>query len=291
MTLEADQADLVTGAFLGRLGVATGDLERLQTLPWPVLIEAQSAALLEVMAVVGAMPYHPVVDGVTVTEHPLAALDAGRAAGIDLVIGGTADEMRLFPDPRSRHADRDQLIKLAEGHLQSDAGRRLGVAPARAAALVDAYIRRSSSPEEAWTAVLTDSMMRLPAMQVADAQSRWQPATFSYLLSWQAPRLGAFHAIDLPFTFGTFDVDGWGEFVGADADALHLSSQMRAAWAAFAATGDPSTSSLGVWPRYSTGDRQTMELARYSRVVSDPHGEIRTLWEPDRVPTGGRIEP
>jgi len=291
MTLDAEQADFVTGAFLDRLGVATGDLEQLQALPWPVLIEAQSAALMEVMAAVGAMPYHPVVDGVTVPEPPLAALEAGRAAGIDLVIGGTADEMRLFADPRSRHADRDQLIRLAEGHLQSDAGRRLGIAPDRAAALVDAYTGRSTTAEEAWTAVLTDSMMRLPAMQVADAQSRWHPSTFSYLFTWEAPRLGAFHAIDLPFTFGTFEVDGWGAFVGADDDALRLSSQMRAAWAAFAATGEPSTPSLGVWPRYTTAGRETMELGRQSRVVSDPHGEIRRLWAPDRVPAAGRMEP
>ena len=33
------------------------------------------------------------------------------------------------------------------------------------------------------------------------------------------PELGAFHAVDIPFTFDTFDVDGWGEFVGFDADA------------------------------------------------------------------------
>jgi para-nitrobenzyl esterase len=206
------------------------------------------------------------------------------------VIGGTADEMRLFADPRSHHADRDQLITLAEGHLGGEAGRRLGLSADRAAAIVDAYVSRSSSSEEAWTAVLTDSMMRLPAMQVADAQSRWQPKTFSYLFTWEAPRLGAFHAIDLPFTFGTFDVDGWGSFVGADADAEHLSAQMREAWARFAATGDPTTDGLGPWPRYTTDGRQTMELGRHSRVVSDPHGEIRRLWQPDRVAAAGRME-
>jgi para-nitrobenzyl esterase len=290
MTLEPDQADFVTEAVLRRLDVASGHLQRLYTVPWEVLIEAQSAALMEVVGVVGAMPYHPVVDGIIVTEPPLAALEAGRAAGIDLLIGGTADEMRLFADPRSRNADRDKLIALAEAHLRSDAGGRLGISPARAGALVDAYLSRSGSSEQAWTAVLTDSMMRLPAMQVADAQSRWRPATYSYLFTWEAPGLGAFHAVDLPFTFGTFDVDGWGAFVGIDADGERLSAHMRAAWAAFAATGDPSTSGLGRWPRYTTDGRETMELGRQCRVVADPHGEIRRLWEPDRVPATGRME-
>lgn len=291
MTLEPDQSELVAGAVLHRLGISAGDIGRLQALPWETLVEAQSAALMEVVPVVGAMPFHPVVDGATVAEHPLAVLEAGRAAGVDLVIGGTADEMRLFADPRSRHADRDQLVRLAEGHLRSDAGRRLGIDPARAGSIVDSYTGRYPSPDAAWTAVLTDSMMRLPAMQVADAQSRWQPSTFSYLFTWEAPRLGAFHAIDLPFTFGTFDVDGWGEFVGADADAERLSSRMRAAWARFAATGDPTTSGLGPWPRYTTGDRETMELGRRCGVVSDPGGDLRRLWAPDRVPAVGKMAP
>jgi para-nitrobenzyl esterase len=291
MTLEPEQADIVTDALLGRLGIAAGEMDQLRTRSWEALVDAQSAALMEVIGTIGAMPFHPVLDGTVVAEHPLAALTAGRAAGIDLVIGGTADEMRLFADPRSRHADRDQLMTLAEGHLRGEPGRRLGLSADRAGAIVDAYTSRSSSSEEAWTAVLTDSMMRLPAMQVADAQSRWQANTFSYLFTWEAPRLGAFHAIDLPFTFGTFDVDGWGPFVGADADAERLSAQMREAWARFAATGDPTTSALGRWPRYTTDGRQTMELGRQCRVVSDPHGEIRRLWEPDRVAAAGRMEP
>jgi para-nitrobenzyl esterase len=128
-------------------------------------------------------------------------------------------------------------------------------------------------------------------MQVADAQSRWRPSTFSYLFTWEAPRLGAFHAVDLPFTFGTFDVDGWGDFVGFDADAERLSAQMRAAWAAFAASGDPSTSGLGPWPRYTTDARETMELGRLCGVLSDPGGDLRRLWELDHLPTVGKMAP
>ncbi len=290
-TLDPAEAELVTSAVLGRLGLATGDVGRLQALPWERLVEAQSAALMEVIGAIGAMPFHPVVDGSTVPEAPLAALEAGRTAGVDLVIGGTTDEMRLFADPRSARADRDQLVQMLEAHLQGHPGRHLGVAPGRAADLVDSYTGRSPSSQAAWTDMLTDSTMRLPAMQVADAQSRWRPSTFSYLFTWEAPRLGAFHAVDLPFTFGTFDVDGWGDFVGADADAERLSAQMRAAWAAFASSGDPSTSGLGPWPRYTTEARETMELGRRCGVVSDPGGDLRRLWELDHLPTVGKMAP
>jgi para-nitrobenzyl esterase len=289
-TLDAGQADLVTRAVLGRLGISSGQLDRLPSLPWEAIVEAQSTALMEVIGPIGAMPFHPVVDGTTVAEPPLRALDAGRAAGVEVMVGGTSDEMQLFADPRARHAERDQLTRMAEDLLRGHPVRHLGVAADRAATLIEFYTGRSESSEEAWVDVLTDSTMRLPAMQVADAVCRWQPATFSYLFTWEAPRLGAFHAVDLPFTFGTFDVDGWGDFVGADVDAERLSTQMRAAWARFAASGDPTTEGLGPWPRYTAEGRETMELGRHCRVVGDPHGHLRQLWQPDRIPAVGRME-
>jgi para-nitrobenzyl esterase len=289
-TLDADQADSVASAVLGRLGIGADDVERLQSVPWPELVAAQSAALEDVVPRLGMMPFHPVVDGSTVVEPPLAALRKGAASDIDLLIGCTSDEMRLFADPRSVGADRVRLVRLAEAHLAGHPGCHLGVPPGRAPELVDAYLQRYGSPDAAWTGVLTDSVMRLPAMQVADAHAGAAAATFSYLFTWEAPRLGAFHAIDLPFTFGTFDVDGWGEFVGADADARRLSGDLHQAWAGFARSADPSTPDLGRWPRYTAPDRLTMVLGRRSGVAADPHGPLRDLWRPDLLgsPLPGR---
>ena len=54
--------------------------------------------------------------------------------------------------------------------------------------------------------------------------------------------VGAAHAVDLPFTFGTLDVDRWRTFAGADSpEADRLSSRMRAAWAAFCHDADGRT--------------------------------------------------
>jgi para-nitrobenzyl esterase len=277
-TLDAELAGLVSSALLARLGVAESEVERLEGVPWEDVVDAQAAVVSDVVGTVGAMPFHPVVDGTVVPEPPLAALAEGAASGVDLLIGCTADEMRLFADARSRRADRETLVALAGAHLGCHPGRGLSVPPARAAEVVDAYLQRCSSSEAAWTGVLTDSLMRLPAMQVADAHAAHGSATFSYLFTWEAPVLGAFHAIDLPFTFGTFDVDGWGEFVGADVDAVRLAGHLRQAWAAFARSGAPTTPGLGRWPRYRPPERQTMVLGRHSRVDADPLRTIRELW-------------
>ena len=66
--------------------------------------------------------------------------------------------------------------------------------------------------------LLSDAEMQVPLRRALDAHAQNAP-TFDYLFSWRAPDIGAFHAVDLPFTFGTFDADGWGAFVGVDDDA------------------------------------------------------------------------
>jgi carboxylesterase type B len=90
--------------------------------------------------------------------------------------------------------------------------------------------------------LFSDVEMQVPLRRVLDAQAPHAP-TYTYLFTWEAPGVGAAHAVDIPFTFGNF-VDGWGEFVGFDADAERLSGEMRDAWTAFARDGDPG------WPRY-----------------------------------------
>ena len=42
------------------------------------------------------LPFIPVVDGVLLPDHPLAAVANGAAAGIDLLIGTNRDELTLF---------------------------------------------------------------------------------------------------------------------------------------------------------------------------------------------------
>jgi carboxylesterase type B len=88
-------------------------------------------------------------------------------------------------------------------------------------------------------------VLRVPALRVADGHARAGGVTYVYRFDWEAPGIGAAHAVDVPFTFGTFDRDGWGEAVGAEARADRLSADLRTAWLAFAHTGDPSHPGIG----------------------------------------------
>jgi para-nitrobenzyl esterase len=170
-----------------------------------------------------------------------------------------------------------------------------------AAALLAHYERRHagtsrSAGSDVWAAVQTDGLMRLPIERIAAAQSGHRAATFAYQLAYQphhASRdVGAFHAIDLPFVFDSFDAvsagDTWGVFLGIDDAGRALGRTMRTAWAAFAATGDPAVDGASPWPRYDTERRPTMIFDVASAAVDDPMAAERGwwdgLWHPDCRP-------
>ncbi len=57
---------------------------------------------------------------------------------------------------------------------------------------------------------------------------------------------------------------------------------MSDAWLAFARTGNPNTPALPAWPIYDLDAARTMVFDRDDRVVDDPRGDERRLF--DQVP-------
>jgi para-nitrobenzyl esterase len=196
-------------------------------LPLGALLDAQTTAIPRLLQPVGMMPFHPCIDGELLHAPPAEALASGVAAGVPLVAGTTADEMRLFLDPAAAAPERARLVRRVEKYV--------GVGAEQAEEIVARYEHEVGA--DVWPALFSDVEMQVPLRRALDAQARHAP-TFAYLFTWEAPGVGAAHAVDIPFTFGNFG-DGWGEFVGHDADAERLSSEMRDAWASFARTGDP----------------------------------------------------
>ncbi len=293
-TQRAATSTRVTQTLLQHTGATTVD--DLRALTAEQLLDAQTAVANQLLFEVGTMVFHPVVDDVFITTTPSLAVAAGAVDELDLLIGFTSDEMRLFPDPRADALGRGGLAAWARQYLTS----RMAADPGAdiAEGLVGEYLDRavgSARPNgsDVWAEISTDGIMRLPVVRVAD--SRRGPApTFLYEFAWQAKRpdrdVGAFHAIDLPFTFDTFDADGWGEFIGIDDDGRAVGLALRTAWATFAATGDPTCDVVGPWPAYDHLARQTMVLDVMPHMVPDPLGVEREwwegLWSPDCRPSG-----
>ncbi len=251
VTLTADQGRAVADTFARHLGMPRPDAEALRSIPVEALLEAQAATSAEMLGAVGPMAFAPVVDDDLCDGTILEGLTGGRARAIDLVIGTTRDELALFATPADPTLDDAGLVRRL--------GRLLGDAQDPVHMLRDVRARLPSAATNAdvWHAATTEVMMRAPALAVADAHTGAGGRTFVYRFDWSAPGLGAAHGVDLPFTFGTADREGWDEVVGWDRHAEALGRGWRAAWSRFAATGDPSPPDRD-WPMHDLDDPVVM---------------------------------
>jgi len=282
MTQSPEVAAKVARCFMGNAGAS--NVAELRQLEPEEIVAAQVQTAMEMFAEAGAMPFHPVVDGSLVPMPPAEVLRTSAASDIDVLIGGTAHELRLFKQELPADHSGQILHHMVSGHI----AKRTGAEPSESdvEALVGEY--RQAAEGTAWTndsdiltAVNTDVSMREPIQRMADFRAGAGSRTYMYDFRWcsQAdPDKGAFHAIDLPFALDSFHVDGWREFIGADEAAEALGRGMRSAWAAFARSGDPSTSELGPWPRYELDERMTMILDGDSIPAADPLKNERSMW-------------
>jgi para-nitrobenzyl esterase len=268
-TLSAEQAASVATNFLGAL---EGDA---RTTPVDAILAAQGEALMAGFAEIGAIPFHPYLDGEVITARPV---DAVAASDVDLLIGTTRDEMRMFGDPRSADLDRERLTRRTARYLAS-----LGGSAEAAPEVVACYDDdpHLPAPGDVWSAIQTDGEMRRPMAAVADAHANANAPGTTFVYRFDEPLAGrlahlrACHAADLPYPFGT--VDQWADVLGPGAPAL--AGAVQAAWVAFASGGDPSGPELGAWPAYGTDRRTTMLLsAETPGTVDDPDGKRRQVW-------------
>jgi para-nitrobenzyl esterase len=284
MTQSPDLAATVARTFMKHTGVR--DVASLRQLEPEAVVAAQLPTVMDMFAEVGPMPFHPVVDGSLVPASPAEILSTATATDIHVLIGATAHELRLFKEELPDESSKLILHHAVSGHI---AGRAGEVPSASEVEVVVGQYRQAAegtswtSDSDILTAINTDVSMREPIQRIADHRADAGARTYMYDFRWPSqadPDKGAFHAIDLPFVFDSFHVDGWREFIGADQGAEALGQGMRSAWAAFARSGDPTTAELGPWPSYDLNQRTTMILDANSSLASDPLQEERSMWRP-----------
>jgi para-nitrobenzyl esterase len=199
--------------------------------------------------------------------HPSGEPVFGRTGDLPLLAGSTAHEMRLFVP--AMELDTATLTMLLEPLLSAEAHRALG--NAAVTAVVDAYAGPTAMGD-----IATDVTMRLPLGDLIDEH---EGTVFAYSFAWESVGFGACHAVDLPFTFGTFDREGWADWVGGSPQ--ELSRAVREAWATFARDGVPAAKGLPTWPEYDES-RLTMLLGRTVEIVEDPLSQARRRCAPVR---------
>jgi para-nitrobenzyl esterase len=279
---------------LGRAGGAlVAPLKRklplLSSVVWPLTVPWRALQLLLVLPRVWpqGLPLQPVLDGDLFPRHPLEAIAEGIPRDVPVLVGTNLDEVKLFRfmDRQARRLDEAGLIARCERVIPGRDER--GVSWGRRA--VEVYRRaraargESTEPGELWSAIESDRTFRYPAMRLAELASARQPRTVAYLFTWRSPfaggALGACHALELPFVFGTLGHPLLRGFTGSGPEAGALAERIQDAWIAFARAGNPSHPALPEWPGYEPKRRATMILGRESRVELAPRQEERAFWD------------
>ena len=206
------------------------------------------------------------------TPLSLKSPSEGSARGIATIVGTNRDEFRLFAMMRSgiNEMDNDSVARSLKYYLPAEPVTGM-IATYEASRKKRGEV---TAPFDLLSAVMTDAMFRISALQLIEAQrDNGQPA-YSYLFNWKSPVmngfLGSCHALEMGFVFGTYD----DMFCGSGPDADRLSQCIQDAWLAFARTGSPGDN----WPVYGK-NRATMVLDKECRVEESPQEEERRAWD------------
>jgi para-nitrobenzyl esterase len=277
---QPERAAKLAEAVLQELGLAPGQLDQLQSMPFDRLIAAIGPAQLRVgppsQPRFDRYDFGPVVDGSVVPGHPFDPAAPYASRDVPVLVGSVKDEMAIYLAPEEKVWERT----LSEEDMRARVAKVAGDATDR---VVDTYRRLypNANPAERLISALTDSNFRIRSWILAERKAAQARApVWLYSFDWETPvfggRLKAYHALDVPFVFETIDA------VGATdrSEAAHeLARRVSSTWAAFARSGTPDNASIPHWPHYALNERATLILSRECRVDNDSGGMARALWK------------
>ncbi|MDQ2811990.1 MAG: carboxylesterase/lipase family protein [Actinomycetota bacterium] len=276
-TLTQDQAAMVGGYLAAALGVPA-DRDAIKAVPLTTLVQAASDLVVEVQTnpdparwgslALSLLPFAPVVDGSVLPAAPLSAFAAGQGSDVPLLVGSNRDEARLFLVAAAT------IDLIDEPTLAAVAG-AYGLSPDDLA--VYRANRPDASPGDLLAAVISDWFFRVPAIRVAEARaSAGASGTWMYRFDRPEPpdnhRLGACHGAEIPFVFGTVELDELRPRLG-EAPEQAVADQVHQVWVNFITRGDPG------WPAYDPARRTTALLTERIETADDPAGDERARWD------------
>lgn len=274
-----ERAFRVAEIYLDILGVKEDDVDGLRALTVEQLLAAQRELMVKASGAhlsVSDMPMQPVIDGILLPFVPLRSVAMGSADGIPILTGSTLEEWKLFSilDPEAGRLDEVGLRRRFDWKMPGRAVTHI------IASYKEVFEKRGvpASPADLLVAIKTDHVFRMPAVRLAEIQRKRKQPVYNYLFTWPSPmldgRLGACHAIEQGFEFGTLDKD----FTGLGPAAETLAKNMQDAWIAFARTGDPSSEGVGKCPTYGE-NRETIMLGEHCGIEEAPYEDERSIWD------------
>lgn len=207
------------------------------------------------------MKYGPVVDGWLLPDDPGALWEAGRQFDVPFLTGTNADEGTIFLQQLA--------IKRPVGYrltvhamFREEADELLRLFPANSEAEVPSAMNQ----------LVTVMAFAAPARAEARAMHAVKSPAYLYQFTRKPKtalpnRRGTFHAMEIPYVFGTLPR------VGAGDEDRRLSQRMMSYWIHFARSGNPNGKAvdgapLPKWPRYDAKGDSHLELGDDVRAQS-----------------------
>ncbi|AYF76976.1 carboxylesterase/lipase family protein [Nocardia yunnanensis] len=269
-------ATSITQAITTPLGVQP-TIEDLTRVTPRALTEATAAVIArmpERVDVWGPMaltptPFSPVVDGEILSCAPWQGLADGAARDVELLVGHTRDEFRLYTSRPGHQPTASQIAVAFENLAPSHGEQRYRAA------------HPDADPTQLFEMLTSDWLFRMPSLHLADAAHAGGGRVRIYELAWSFnSRQGASHCLDFLLVFGTLSPAEAATHPhvrpNAARELLYLGNRMRSDWTAFALNGSPG------WALYDPRTRTTRVYDTTTTDQTYPHQPSRRIWSTHR---------
>ena len=264
LTYSPEQASRVAAHFAERVGVEP-TAEAMQSVPVARVVEAQGAIApgevdletAEDRDPTGGMLWIvPVRDGDVVAEDPLASI--GTLPDVALLAGCTSEEGLLYL------AGVPGFDEMPVEAAEAFAARLSPEADALLASLRSEH--PDATPGELAAGAITEVAFRAPTERLLSRHAAIGSAhTHAYRFTWRSGalggRLGAAHAVDLPFVFDTLATPGASgaddALLGTEGGPQELATRMHGAWVRYVADGDPGWAPYGHVETFAAAQSRT----------------------------------
>src|SRR5580658_2147614 len=265
------------------LGLAANDIGALQKMDWAKLNAAGNAAVAKVNppGPPGAGPgaggspragWSPCIDGKIINMRSFFDAAPEISKNVPMLVGSVSEEGNRMS---SRPTEEEWHANLAKAFSDDKA-------TAIVAALKKAYPQKAIQTLSyicAGAGGLNGLGMRNNVAKMAKLKHDLGAApAYAYFFQWQTPILdglpGAWHTAELQFCFDNTKRCEQG--TGNTPEAQALAKKMASSWAAFAASGNPSTSEVK-WEPSDPETNKTMVWDNEIRMENDPLAEARKI--------------
>jgi para-nitrobenzyl esterase len=272
-----ENAQKMTDAIVGELGLTAATLGQIQTLPYQQILMAADKVLRERRPKLpGGIPnfrristslgFGPVVDGKILPNHPFDPGAPSISADIPMIIGTTLNEFVTA-------LNHPEFEAMSEADLETRVREIYGE---RTNSVISAFRERTpqAKPFDLWSRIAASGVRGSAIEQAKLKAAQGRAPAYLYWFTWQTPILSsrprAFHCAEIAFVFD--NTDRCETMTGGGAEPRALAGKMCDAWIQFARTGNPNHPQLPNWPVFSPETIPTMIFDHPSKVEMNPDG-------------------